>query len=366
MSATVLIPIPGRSYPVVIGHRHLSQLPTWLRRVAAGRDPVIVTNRTIRRRCGAALRRVLARGRLHPRWLFVPDTERAKSWPVLGRLLTQLAALDGPGRSLCLVAFGGGVVGDLAGLAAALYRRGIPCIQVPTTLLAQVDSAIGGKTAVDLPAGKNLVGTFEQPQLVFIELSWLAELPPRQLRSGLAEVIKCGVIGDAGLFRLLERRRSAILARQPAVLTTLITRAVRLKGRVVAQDERETRGYRMILNFGHTIGHAIEQATGYGGRYTHGEAIAVGMSAAATLARRLGLCPPTVERRVGRLLEAYELPTIARGVSVPRVLAALAHDKKVRGGRLRWVLPTQIGHVVVTPDVLDSLVRAVIRERVRP
>jgi len=367
MAATViLVPITGRRYAIVVGHQHLQTLPGWLARLRVGCDPVVVTNPLVWRRCGPALRAALGQGGLRPRVLMVPDTERAKSMAELTRLLHRVAALDGIGRRLFLVAFGGGVVGDLAGLAAALYRRGIPYVQVPTTLLAQVDSSIGGKTAVDLPHGKNLIGAFYQPRLVFIETAWLRMLPQRQLLSGVAEAIKCGVIQDAGLFRYLARHRGPLLARRPSALRAVIVRAVRVKGRVVARDEREVTGYRTLLNFGHTIGHAIEAATHYRGRYTHGEAIAIGMSAAAALAGRLGLCSPVLERRLDALLRSYHLPLQARGVRPAAVLAALAHDKKVRAGRLRWVLPTRIGHVVVIPDVPTSLVRAVVFERVRP
>jgi len=356
----------SRRYPVVVGHRHLAHLPRWLRRAGLAGDPVIITNPRVWRLGGAALRRTLRQGGWSPAVVTVPDTERSKSLAELGRVLMRLAALDGVGRRLFIVAFGGGVVGDLAGLAAALYRRGVPYIQVPTTLLAQVDSAIGGKTAVDLPHGKNLVGAFYQPWLVFSDTAWLEGLPPRQRVSGLSEIIKCGVIQDAGLFAILRRRRAAIQAGQPAALQTVIARAARLKARVVSADERETGGLRMILNFGHTLGHALEAATRYDGRCTHGEAVAIGMSAAAAIAERLGVCPPAVERQINAVLDAYGLPRTARGVRPAAVLAALAHDKKVRHGRLRWVLPTRIGHVIVTPDVPPALVRAVVQERIRP
>ncbi len=360
----VTLPLGARRYNVVIGASHLNTLPAWLRRSGLVGDPVIVTNPVVWRRGGPAMLRALRRGGFQPRLLLVPDGERAKSMPQLTRLLQRLASLDGAGRQLFVVAFGGGVVGDLAGLAAALYRRGVPYVQIPTTLLAQVDASVGGKTAVDLPHGKNLVGAFHQPRLVFIDLEWLATLPDRQWRTGLAEVIKCGVIQDRTLWRYLETHRRDLLARRPAALQTIVTRAVRVKAGVVARDEREVTGLRAVLNFGHTIGHAIEAATHYGTAYTHGEAIAVGMSAATALAVRLGLCAPSVERELNDLLRAYGLPTTARGIRPAAVLAALAHDKKARAGRVRWVLPTRIDHVIVTPDVPAALVRAVVAERV--
>ena len=362
---TFTVRAASRRYPVIIGHRHLNRLPQSLRDAGLDGTPVIITNPRVWRLGGAGLQRVLRRGGWAPVVLSVPDTEHSKSLAELGRVLTRLAALDGHGR-LFIIAFGGGVVGDLAGLAAALYRRGIPYVQVPTTLLAQVDSAIGGKTAVDLPRGKNLVGAFYQPWLVFSDTAWLAGLPPRQVASGLAEVIKCGVIQDAGLFALLARERAAILAGRPAPLQAVIARAARIKARVVGADERETTGLRMILNFGHTIGHAVEAATHYSGRCTHGEAVAIGMRAATALARRLGCCTRSTEDRLNDLLDAYRLPAAARGVRPDAVMAALSHDKKVRQGRLHWVLPTRIGHVLVTPDVPSAMVQAVVHERIRP
>ena len=363
----VRVSIPGREYPIVIGHRHLRTLPAWIRTLKLGRHPVVITNATVWARCGVELGRVLRAGGLPPAGVVtVPDSEQSKSLAVLGRVLNRLAGLDGIGRRLFVLALGGGVVGDLAGLAAALYRRGIPSVQLPTTLLAQVDSAIGGKTAVDLAAGKNLVGAFYQPRLVFTELAWLDGLPGRQGISGFSEIIKAAMIRDPALFRLLSRRRTALLARQPAALQVVVARAARIKAQVVARDERETSGLRMILNFGHTIGHAIEAATQYRGPYTHGEAVAIGMSVAAAIARELGVCPAGPAQQLNDLLEAYGLPTRARKVKPSAVLAALGHDKKVRAGRLRWVLPTRIGHVIVTPDVPSALVRRIVTERVRP
>lgn len=367
MKETVLtVRAASRRYPVVVGHDHLRRLPQWLRRVGVTGRPVVITNRRVWALGGRALRAALAPSGAPPAVIMIPDTERSKSLVQLGRVLTQLAALGSAGRPLFVVAFGGGVVGDLAGLAAALYRRGIPYIQAPTTLLAQVDAAIGGKTAVDLPHGKNLVGTFYQPWLVFTDTAWLATLSPRQRISGLAEVIKCGVIRDPGLVARLARDHAAIRAGHPAALAPVIARAARIKAAVVAADERETTGLRAVLNFGHTLGHAIEAAARYSGRYTHGEAVAIGMRAAASLARRLGLCAPAVEARLNAVLDFYGLPRRTRGLRPAAVLAALAHDKKARHGRLRWVLPTRLGHVIVTADVPPAAVRAVIRERVMP
>ena len=361
---TIRVPLGPRSYPIVVGHRQLGTLAAWLSRVGMRGDPVVVTTPRIWRMCGGALQKALRWGRMTARVIAVPDTERSKSMAELTRVLNRVAAFDGVSRRLFIVALGGGVVGDLAGLVAALYRRGIPYVQIPTTLLAQVDSSIGGKTAVDLAAGKNLVGAFYQPRLVFVETSWLSTLPLRQLASGLAEVIKSGLIRDVGLVRYLESHRDELRSADPAALQVVIGRAASIKAAVVAQDERETTGLRTVLNFGHTIGHAIEAAIRYGKAYTHGEAVAIGMRGATAIARRIGVCPSSVARRVNELLTAYRLPGRARGVRPSAVLTALAHDKKAQHGRLRWVLPTRVGHVVVTPDVPDAVVRVVVEELV--
>jgi len=337
-----------------------------LSRLSVGCDLVVVTNPKVWKRGGRLLEKTLRSAGFSPSIFRIADTERSKSWGCVGRLLGRLAVFDRSGRRLCLVAFGGGVVGDVVGLVAALYRRGVPYVQVPTTLLAQVDSSIGGKTAVDLPQGKNLAGVFYQPRLVFIDTQWLRGLPRRQLASGLAEVIKCGIIGDPRLFRFVERRYASLLAGDVAALRWVIACAARLKAEVVSRDERETRGYRTCLNLGHTIAHALEAATRYDGRYTHGEAVAIGVSAAARLACVLGVCYPSLAHRIDALLQAVGLPIAARRLSPLAVTRALAHDKKARAGRLRWVLPTRVGHVVVTPDVTPAMVRGVLRERIRP
>jgi 3-dehydroquinate synthase len=282
--------------------------------------------------------------------------ERSKSLRSAERLYRWLAHRRVE-RGDTLVAVGGGMITDLGGFVAATYLRGIPLVLVPTTLLAQVDAAVGGKTGVNLPEGKNLVGTFTPPRHVWIDPESLATLPPRQLRGGMAEVIKGAVIADAALFGLLERRAPAILRRDPVLLERVIGRSVGIKAAVVARDEREA-GPRALLNYGHTIGHALEAAGGYR-RLTHGEAVAIGMEAEARLAVRLGLLAPAAAERQGALLEAFGLPRRARGLDRPAVWARLLADKKVRAGTIRFALPDRIGHArfPVTPP-LDLLKRA--------
>ena len=274
----------------------------------------------------------------------LPSGERQKSLAGYQRVLSHMLAA-GVERSDTLVALGGGVIGDLGGFAAATYLRGIPLVHLPTTLLAMVDSAIGGKVAVNLPEGKNLAGAFHPPRLVYAALSSLQTLPVRELRSGLAEVVKAGMIGDPALIQHLERHAAAILAREPAPLAQAIARAVRVKATVVAQDEHE-QGRRMILNYGHTIGHAIEAATGYR-RFRHGEAVALGMAAAAHLGVASGITPGALAERQNRLLELLGLPIRADHLPVPAILDKLRYDKKIRNGRLRFVLTPQIGSASV-------------------
>src|SRR5262249_47554257 len=254
-------------------------------------------------------------------------------------------------RSEAIVALGGGVLGDLAGFAAATYLRGLPLIHVPTSLLAQVDASIGGKTGINLPRGKNLIGAFYPPRLVLIDPAALRTLPARQRTEGWAEVIKHGVALDAEYFNLVEREADALLQLQPAALTAAIAGSVTIKAAVVEGDEREQEGGRRhLLNYGHTLGHAIEAVSGYGA-WLHGEAVAIGMVAAARLGWRLGITPDEVVTRQEKLLKRFGLPVRADELSVSALVRAALWDKKVRGGRVRWVLPTAIGASTLIADV---------------
>ena len=346
-----------RRYDVLIGLRHLNRLGSVLRRLGCGTHPVVITNPTILKGPARSVAGALSRTGFPVATLVVADTERSKSMATLSRLLSDLADLDKPGCRPFLVLEGGGVVGDLGGVAAGLYRRGIPYVQVPTTLLAQVDSAIGGKTAVDLPQGKNLVGLFYQPRLVFVELGFLRSLPDRQFRSGLAEAAKCGVIRDPALFRFLERTSVSDLRNSQRGMGWVIARAVKVKASMVEADERETQGIRTLLNFGHTAGHALESATHYSKAYSHGEAIAVGMLVATAIARRLKMIPEPEARRIERLIRHLGLPTTIRRASLSSIQRAMVHDKKWSVASNRWVLPVRIGRAVVRQGVPDLIVR---------
>ena len=285
--------------------------------------------------------------------------EESKSFTVAGRLYDALYDLHAD-RGTPVVAVGGGVVGDLAGFAAATYNRGLPLVMVPTTLLAMVDSSVGGKTGVNHPKGKNLIGAFHQPAGVWIDTATLDTLPDREYRSGLAEVVKYGVILDAPFFAELEANAAALRQRDPDVLVPVVARCCRLKADVVQQDEREETGLRAILNYGHTFAHAFEAVGGYGA-WLHGEAVAAGMVCASRLAERLGRIDADLTRRQVALLEAFGLPTRPRPEwPADALLAVMRRDKKAVAGRLRFVLPSRLGHVELVDGVPEALVREVL------
>ena len=263
-------------------------------------------------------------------------------------------------RQSPILALGGGVVGDLTGFVAATYLRGVPFIQVPTSLLAQVDSSVGGKVAVNHKLGKNLIGAFYQPEFVAIDTGYLDSLPLRELSAGMAEVIKYGVIGDKDFFEFLEDNHSLIMARNANTLVEAIRISCQSKARVVARDEREN-GQRIILNFGHTIAHAIEADTGFE-RYNHGEAVAIGMHGAALLSHYLGLCGKECVERLCNLLSKYQLPLTAPGCDIEQLMAFIHRDKKSSGGKVSWVLMQMFGQVIVSNQVPEDLVRRVLAE----
>ncbi len=359
---TITVRLGARSYPILIADSYRG-LPAALARLRLPREGWLVSHRALVARHGRALRRVLLEAGWHVRVLTIPESETAKSLATVERLLRAFAGARRM-RTPLVLAFGGGVVGDVAGFAAAVYRRGVPYVQLPTTLLAQVDSAIGGKTGVDVSAGKNLVGAFHQPRLVYNNVSLLRTLPPRQRRSGLAEVIKYGVIADPALFRYLEEHPAECLALEPRAVRVLVERSCRIKAAVVAKDERDVRGARAALNFGHTLGHALEAAGRYR-RWTHGEAIAIGMCAAAALAADAGYCDEGLVARLVRLCRRYGLPTHAQRTAWGAVAAAMRLDKKFVRGRPRWVLPRRLGRVVVTEALRPAQITRMLRRSVR-
>jgi 3-dehydroquinate synthase len=355
----IRVDLGERSYEVVVRDGLLDHVGEFLAPFKLGPDTVIVTNPVVKRHYGARVIRSLNAVGLKPTVLALPDGERTKSLKWVARVLNELLRRRYE-RKAWLVALGGGVVGDLAGFTASIYLRGIPFVQVPTTLVAQVDASIGGKTGVNHLLGKNLIGTFYQPKLVLIDPGALRTLPPHEYRAGLAEVIKYGVIADAEFFEFLERSMAQILKLEPAALHRVIRTSCAIKAAVVAEDEREG-DRRRILNFGHTVGHALETLGGYR-RYTHGEAVAIGMVVAARLAERLGLVDASVGMRIRALIERTGLPADLPPRSASALLRALRQDKKVQDRRIHFVLPDRIGHVIVRP-VEEPEIRRVLAVR---
>ncbi len=337
---TLQVELGDRSYPVRIGSDLLAKAGPEIARRTGARRVVVVTVPGVRRRYAGVLTRSLREAGIAASTVVVPDGDRTKNLRQVARLYDAFLGA-GLERSHAVVALGGGMVGDLAGFAAATYLRGIAFVQVPTTLLAMLDASVGGKVGVNLPRGKNLVGAFLQPRLVLADTATLASLPRRALAAGLAEAIKKAAILDAGLFERIERDLERVLDLEPEALLPVIERALEIKAEVVSQDERET-GLRMLLNFGHTLGHAIEALSGYR-RFLHGEAVAMGMVFAARRSEELGFAPAGSAARIAALLERAGLPTEAPAYPRRAQLAALRVDKKARDARIHFVVLRGIG-----------------------
>ena len=337
----VRIPSSERAdYPVYVGAGILRRLPGALRRFAPAHRYILITDRRVGSLHGRSLVRALRGAGLRTDLLEVPARESSKSRQMKSRLEDRMLEL-GAGRDSVVIAIGGGMIGDLAGFTASTFLRGIPHVILPTTLLAMVDAAIGGKTGVDHPLGKNLIGTFQQPRLVFADLVFLESLPEREYRCGLAEAVKTAVVGDAALFRRMERTAQEIALRRPRAMKRLVVSCARVKARIVELDERES-SLRAVLNFGHTLGHALELLSGY--RLPHGEAVAVGMALEASAAERAGVMKKGEAARIVSLLRRFGLPTAPpRPPSATRLLSAARADKKSRGGEIRYSLPRRIG-----------------------
>jgi 3-dehydroquinate synthase len=354
----VKVALGARSYAIEIGNGLLAGLGKDCARLGLGRQCAIISDSNVAPKYGTAAQAALREKAFEPVLIRVPAGETAKSLKTVQRCYDELAAHRLERKSF-IVALGGGVVGDLAGFVAATYLRGVAFVQVPTTLLAQVDSSVGGKVGVNLKAGKNLVGAFHQPRLVLCDLESLATLPAREFRAGLAEVIKYGVIYDRALFARLERDLPRLLKRDAATLAAVIARCCEIKAEVVGQDETES-GLRAILNFGHTIGHALEAISHYG-KYLHGEAIAIGQVAAAKISRRLLGLPEHEVQRIERLLKSAGLPTKLKlsATQKAKLTAAMKLDKKVSAGEITFVLAKRIGQVKygqrVPASVLEDL-----------
>jgi 3-dehydroquinate synthase len=352
---TVHVELGPRSYDIKIGNGTLAQLGKYADEWASLSHAVIITDTNVEplaRQAAESLSNVGADVDL----LIVEPGESAKSIDTADALWNQLLEV-GADRKSVVVAVGGGVIGDLAGFVAASFARGMSFVQVPTTLLAQVDSSVGGKVGVNLPTAKNMVGAFWQPCGVLIDTATLVTLPPREYRAGLAEVVKYGVILDAAFFAYLEAHINELNNRDSATLAHVIERCCRLKADVVEQDEREETGLRAVLNYGHTFCHAFEAVSGYG-QLLHGEAVSIGMLCASRLAERLGRIDSQLTQRQFKLLAALGLPTAVPELDHEALLSAMSRDKKVEHGQLRFVLPSELGHVELVGHVDPKDVRA--------
>jgi 3-dehydroquinate synthase len=344
---TLTVNLADRSYPILIGSG-LQRSRELLTAHVPGRDAVLISNTVVAPLYAEGLKAALHGRRIIE--VVLPDGEQHKTLNTASRIFDVLIA-NRVGRDAIVLALGGGVIGDLAGFVAACYQRGIGLVQIPTTLLAHVDSSVGGKTAVNHPGGKNMIGAFHQPLAVIADTDALNTLPDRQLRAGLAEIIKYGLICDAEFFAWLEVNIDALLARSPGPLAHAIYRSCEIKAQIVGRDERE-QGERALLNLGHTFGHAIESATGYV-EWLHGEAVATGLLMAADLSQRMGTLPATVVTRLRALLQRAGLPVEAPRIGAARALDYMRVDKKVQSGRVRLVLLQGLGRAIITADYPD-------------
>jgi 3-dehydroquinate synthase len=366
-SERVTVALGGRSYDILVGSGLIGQAGALMRPLMAERRAVIVSDRTVADLHLPALARSLDDAGIAHHAVIVPPGEETKDFAHFASLADEILAL-GIERRTMLVALGGGVVGDLAGFAAATLLRGIDFVQIPTTLLAQVDSSVGGKTGIDTRHGKNLIGAFHQPRLVLADGNALATLPARELAAGYAEIVKYGLIRDAAFFAWLEANGGALLAGDAEAQRHAVVASCRAKAAVVAADEHES-GERELLNLGHTFGHALEAATGFGNALLHGEAVAIGMVLAFDFATRRGLCPAADTERLRRHLAASALPTTiprpnGRPLAAEALLATMGKDKKVRGGRIALVLPRRIGEAFVTRDMPAEAIGAFLAESI--
>lgn len=355
----IAVTLKDNPYDIIIGQNLLVQVSALIKDLPLGRDAVVITDPHIRSLHGKTLTKGLKKGGFSVKVFEVPAGERSKSAKVAFDVMERIARFD-VFKKIFIIAFGGGVIGDLAGFVAATYKRGVPYIQIPTTLLAQIDSAIGGKVAVDLAVGKNLVGAFYQPKIVISDVDVLKSLDAAQIRNGLAEAIKYGIIEDKNLFEYISRHRKSILESRTEQLCHIVEVSSHIKTKVVVQDEKETKGIRTILNFGHTIGHAIEAAGGYK-EYQHGEAVALGMRVAVEISSRQKMLAQSDADAINLLITQVGLPARIKKIELNNILAVMKYDKKFIAGRNRFVLACKIGQI----KIVENIPLAVIKESVK-
>lgn len=366
----IRLPLKNISSEIIVGQGILPALGRHISSAGLKGRVIVISDKTVSRIYGAVVKHSLRSSGFRSDIIVVPSGERAKSMDMAKKLYAKLLDLK-VHRDCTIASLGGGVIGDLAGFIAATYMRGVNFVQVPTTLLSQVDASIGGKTAVNLEEAKNIVGAFHQPRLVFSDVSALITLPAQEIRNGLAEVIKYGMIKDPSLFSFLEKQLVGI--RNPrltdpkefkqllAVWERIVASSAAIKSSVVASDEKETKGPRMVLNFGHTIGHAAETLKDYKG-ISHGQAVAVGMVAAANIALKMKLCRTDVVKRLETLVSAAGLPVTLKGLEAEDIIAKLILDKKVRDGKILFVLPRSVGSVVISDRIPVRTAREVLKQ----
>ena len=365
MTRTITVGLGERAYEVRVGPGLLDRAGEAIGPLLKRRRTAVVSDETVWGLHGARLTAALERAGIGVSPVIVAPGEQTKSFAGLAEVTDRLLALE-LDRGDLITAFGGGVVGDLAGFAAAIYKRGIGFVQVPTTLLAQVDSSVGGKTAIDTPRGKNLVGAFHQPRLVLADLDVLATLPDREMRAGYAEVIKYGLLGDFRFFEWLEANAGAVLAREPSALAQAVARSVEMKAEIVAEDETE-QGRRALLNLGHTFGHALEAEAGYDGALLHGEAVAAGQALAFRFSAGHGLCTSQDARRAASAIADAGLPTALADIpghpfNAERLVHHMAQDKKAQDGKLTFILARSLGETFVAKEVDPGAVTAFLRQ----
>lgn len=359
-SQTVHVPLGDRSYDISIGTGNLANVGGWLTSLRKVTHALLISDSNVAENYRLPVQAALEAEGIRVTIAVVPAGEPSKS-VATAQQLWEAALNDRVDRKSAVVALGGGVIGDLAGFIAATMTRGLDFFQIPTSLLAQVDSSVGGKVGINLPSAKNIVGAFWQPKGVLIDTAVLETLPRREYLSGLAEVVKYGVILDPDFFAYLEANVQGMLDRDPVVLRKIIARSCELKAQVVAEDETETTGLRAILNYGHTYCHALETVSGYG-EYLHGEAVSVGMLCASRLGEKLGVFDAASTERQLKLLKALDLPIATPKLDEEAILAAMQRDKKVEHGKLRFIVPHSIGKVVLTPDVPSDVAMDAWRE----
>jgi len=359
---TIKLKLPKCHYKIIVGRDIISGLGKLTGALSLGNYAYVITNSLVKRKYGHLIDNALRKAGFQIRFFLVKDSETSKSIRTASSVIQDIALCDKKKR-IFIIALGGGVIGDLSGFIASIYKRGVPYIQVPTTLLAQVDSSIGGKTAVDLAEGKNLVGAFYQPRLVLSDTKLLETLDLRQIRSGLAEIIKYAAIKDARLFEYLEKHYKEILNLRPSAMEFVVSRCSYIKAGIVAKDEKEERGIRTILNFGHTIGHAIEAAQSYQG-YSHGEAVALGMLCACDIGVTLTLTKQKTKDKLENLIKAAGLPDRINKISSGRIIKAHFYDKKFIGEKNRLVLIRDIGKTAIVNNIALDVIRKALEKRI--